>query len=258
MKKSFNTSRIVASSAILLIAAFILSAFSWDIRPIAADSKDEVIRLINEYRNSGNYNTNIANWSPSNCLIAAPATTKGNLTLEVNPDLMHAAQMTAEKFASGEYNYDKAHHQKDPNGINGPMVRAIKDGFWPRWNELYTAATTPPFTGIMENLFKGPENLSPASVVEGWKKSPGHNYTLLRASAYSMGVGMAEGNGQSYWVFLIESEYSMDDTQENLSKYFGMGRGFDFRAGATPDPNGKAGDVFDWVEGIADKIKNER
>lgn len=73
-----------------------------------------------------------------------------------------------------------------------------------------------------------------------------------------MGVGMAEGNGHSYWVFLIESEYSMDDTRENLGKYFGMGTGYNFKEGATPDPNGKAADVFDWVEGIAAKIKSER
>ncbi|MCU0348426.1 MAG: CAP domain-containing protein [Saprospiraceae bacterium] len=258
MKNLILNPRIAASSAILLIAAFIFTAFSWNARPSAADAKDEVIRLINEYRSSGKFNTNIANWSSSNCLIAAPAATKGNVQLEVNQDLMNAAQATAEKFASGEYNYDKAHHQKDPKGINGPMVRAIKDGFWPRWNLLHSAATTPPFTGIMENLFKGPENLSPASVVEGWKKSPGHNYTLLRASAYSMGVGMAEGNGHSYWVFLVESEWSMDETPENLGKYFGMGTGYNFREGTVPDPNGKAGDVFDWVENIADKIRNER
>lgn len=258
MKNSINSPRLAILSAVLLLVGFVLTAFSWNARPNAAEAKNEVVRLINEYRNSGKYNTNIANWSPSNCLIGSPADTKGNLTLEANPDLMNAAQATAEKFASGEYNYDKAHHQKDPKGINGPMVRAIKDGFWPRWNVMYSAATTPPFTGVMENLFKGPENLSPASVVEGWKKSPGHNYTLLRASAYSMGVGMAEGNGHSYWVFLVESEWSMDETPENVAKYFDMDSGYIFRVGATPDPNGKAGDIFDWVEGIADKIKNER
>lgn len=241
-----------------LAAAFLLTAFAWNAQDTNADPKDEVVRLINEYRSAGKYNTNISNWSPSNCLIGAPAETKGKLSLEANPDLMYAAQMTAEKFASGEYNYDKAHHQQDPKGLNGPMVRAIKDGFWPRWNELHTAMTTPPFTGIMENLFKGPENLSPASVVEGWKKSPGHNYTLLRSSAHSIGVGMAEGNGHSYWVFLIESEASIDDTRENMGKYFAMDIGYKFRQGVTPDPNGKAAEVFDWTEGIADKIKNER
>jgi len=258
MKNLTSSTLFAASSAVILLAAFFLTAFTWNARPSATEAKSEVIRLINEYRNSGSYNTNIANWSPSNCLIAAPADTKGNLTLEVNADLMNAAQATAEKFASGEYKYDKAHHQKDPKGINGPMVRAIKDGFWPRWNIIYSAATTPPFTGIMENLFKGPENLSAASVVEGWKKSPGHNYTLLRASAYSMGVGMAEGNGNSYWVFLVESEWSMDETQENLAKYFGMGTGYNFREGVAPDPSGKAADVFDWVDGISEKIRTER
>ncbi len=254
--KNFKT--LFFSACSLLALSFVLSAYQWNSTTVNSAAKNEVVRLINEYRSSGSYNTNISNWSPKNCLIAAPAETKGKLVLEVNDDLMNAAQATAEKFASGEYNYDKAHHQMDPKGLNGPMVRAIKDGFWPRWNELHTAMTTPPFTGIMENLFKGPENFSPASVVEGWKKSPGHNYTLLRSSAHSIGVGMAEGNGHSYWVFLIESESSMDDTRENLGKYFGMDMGYKFREGVSPDPSGKAGEVFDWVEGIADKIKNER
>lgn len=244
--------------AALLAIATVFSAFSWKKARIMDDPKQEVIRLINEYRNSGNYNTNISNWPPSRCLIAAPNNLKGHVTLEVNEELMHAAQETAEKFASGQYNYDKAHHQKDEAGINGPMVRAIKDGFWPRWNEFHSAQTTPPFTGIMENLFKGPEHLSPQSVVEGWKKSPGHNYTLLRASAYSMGVGMAEANGTSYWVFLIESESSIDDTQENMNKYFGWGKGYDMKKDAKLDPNSKAADLFDWIENIASKIKSER
>lgn len=244
--------------AALLAIATVFSAFSWKKARIMDDPKQEVIRLINEYRNSGNYNTNISNWPPSRCLIAAPNNLKGHVTLEVNDELMHAAQETAEKFASGQYNYDKAHHQKDAAGINGPMIRAIKDGFWPRWNEFYTAQTTPPFTGIMENLFQGPAKLSPQSVVEGWKESPGHNYTLLRASAHSMGIGMAEANGISYWVFLIESEASMDDTQENISKYLSKGKGYDFKKDVHLDPNSKAADLFDWVENIASKIKSER
>lgn len=243
--------------AALLVITAVFSAFLLKEKSISNDPKDEVIRLINEYRNSGNYNTKINNWSPSNCLIAASDDTKGHVTLEVNADLMHAAQETAEKFASGKYNYNKAHHQKDDAGINGPMVRAIKDGFWPRWNEFHSAQTTPPFTGIMENLYKGPANLSPKSVVEGWKESAGHNYTLLRSSAYSMGVGMAEANGTSYWVFLIESESSIDDTPENMSKYFGWGKGYDIKKGVQSN-NGKAADTFDWVENIASKIKSER
>lgn len=250
--------RTATGLAVLALLACTISAFTWKPVESVNDPKAEVIRLINEYRSSGKYNTNISNWPASNCIIAAPADVKGKLVLDENSDLMHAAQMTAEKFASGEYKYNKAHHQQDPNGINGPMVRAIKDGFWPRWNELHTAMTTPPFTGIMENLFQGPENLSPASVVEGWKKSPGHNYTLLRSSAYSIGVGMAEGNGHSYWVFLIESEASIDDTQENLTKYFAMDAGYHFREGVSPDPSIKAAAMFDWAEGIAAKIRSER
>lgn len=216
-------------------------------------------KLINEHRNnSAAFNKNISTWPPNQSLIAADPAQKGIIVLPAQAELMKSAQTTAERLANRTYKYAAGHHQLDGQILNGPTVRAIKAGWSPSVNSYYTAGTTPAISGIRENLFEGPANLSPAAVLKGWQESPGHNFALLKAQARSMGVGFAQNAQRSYWVFLVESDAHFDETPANSSKYFGMGQLYKFIDGVRPNPSLPAAQIWRVDPAVVDTIRKNQ
>lgn len=259
MLKQIFSLQTTFSSAAGLLTLLIAFPFSPTALGQTGDPATNLAYAINGYRNTGSqWNRNIGQESDQLTLLATPQNLRGNIILTLDQTLMDAAKATAEKFANGTYSYSRQnpHHQPDPNGLNGPMVRAIKDNWSPSINSIYPASVLPPFTGIRENLFQGPANLDFSQVLEGWKNSPGHNFALLKAQAHRMGVGMAQNGTHSYWVFLVESEAHMDETQEAMP-LFGWNTLFRIKPGGNPGmPN--PSDAFEFVPGAIANIRSTR
>lgn len=255
----FHSTLLSPVFALLLAGFFALPL----VPPALAQTGDPATNLadaINNYRNTGSqWNRNIGSWNDQEALVGAPQSLQGKVILTLDQTLMDAAEETAKKFANGTYSYNiqNPHHQMDAGKLNGPTVRAIKDGWEPSINTLYSAGTTPPHTGIRENLFQGPPHLDFNQVLEGWKNSPGHNFALLKAQAHRIGVGMAQNNTNSYWVFLVESEAHMDESNEAMP-LFGWNVFFEFKPGITPNPNNPAVDVWQIKPGAVQNIRQRR
>jgi hypothetical protein len=228
--------------------------------PASADSLhpslQTLVQSINDYRQDSGAHVRNFNYQLDVTLLETPDNVRGEVVLPLTEELNASAQATAERFARGEYDYNakNPHHQMDNGVLNGPTVRAIKSGWTPAWNTLYKAETTPPHTGIRENLFQGPANLDPSEVLKGWQKSPGHNLALLKAQAHAMGVGYAQNETTSYWVFLVESEAHMDESPNNM-RLFGFNTLISFKPGANPSM--AASEAFEWVDGGLDSIRNQ-
>ena len=62
------------------------------------------------------------------------------------------------------------------------------------WDRMKAAGYTDPGA---ENIAKG--YATPAAVVDGWMKSPGHRANILNCKLRAIGVGMAAGSGGPWW-----------------------------------------------------------
>ncbi|MFI0356280.1 CAP domain-containing protein [Actinomadura sp. 9N407] len=83
-------------------------------------------------------------------------------------------------------------HSKDM-AANDYFSHTSRNGDSP-WKRMEEAGYTSPGA---ENIAKGYP--TPAAVVEGWMKSPGHRANILNCDLRAIGVGMADGSGCPYW-----------------------------------------------------------
>jgi uncharacterized protein YkwD len=180
-------------------------------------SLDALINGVNNYR------ANPSEWKSVDqmefTLIGANENEKGNITLSINEYLMHSAKETAKKLASiNSFNMDH-----NMNG-EGATVRALKDGWYPSFNKLFTADVVPPFTMVLE-CFEA-SNAKPhwEEVLDGWKNSTPHNSIILTSGGVSIGCGCeTNSSGVTYWVLLIEAEAFILESDVNMDKYFKEG-----------------------------------
>lgn len=116
---------------------------------------DELVKLTNQVRNEA-----------------------GKSALEVDDDLMEAAQVRAEELA------EKISHTR-PNGKRGvDMIKGAGYGY------------------AGENLTVG--NATPDSAMNSWMKSSGHNENMMTTEYTAIGVGCYQDeNGRMYWVQLF-------------------------------------------------------
>ncbi|CAN5410020.1 hypothetical protein BH10BAC5_BH10BAC5_08360 [soil metagenome] len=218
---------------------------------------NNIIAEVNKYRSDSKSWMPV--YQPEFTLVAAEPDVKGIISLPANPKLMSSANETARKFAEGLYP-DLDH---SING-QGATMRAIKDGWIPSLNKLFTADITPPFTMLQENFFMGTSgSYLWKNVVDGWKTSPGHNATMLSSGAVSIGCGCADtkelsnGTKNTYWVLLVESEATTTESDEIYNKYFKEGTMYQAKSGmGSKDPgNYKAYEYYELIDGAFDKIK---
>lgn len=200
---------------IILIVLSFVSQINAQTSNCNESSLEALINDVNQYR------SNQSEWKaveqPEFTLIGADE--KGNITLTANKDLMHSAKQTANKLASLN-SFDMDHNM---NGA-GATIRALNDGWYPSFNEVYTADVIPPFTMVLENFEASTENLTWQQVLDGWINSIPHNSSILTSGGVSIGCGCeTNSSGNTYWVLLIEAEGLQLEPDANMEKYFGEG-----------------------------------
>ena len=217
-----------------------------------------IINEVNRYR------ADKKSWKPVSqpefTLVAAESEVIGVISLPINDQLMSSAKETAQRFAAGIYP-DLDHII---NGT-GATVRAIKNGWTPTLNKLFTADITPPFTMVQENLYMGTSgSYLWKDVVDGWKISPGHNSTMLSSGAVSIGCGcsdtpvLSNGSRNTYWVLLVETEATTTEPDDINNKYFTEGVFYKAKSGMTnKDPgNYKAYEYYEIMDSGISNIKD--
>ncbi len=219
---------------------------------------DNIIDAVNSYRaDSKKWQTIL---QPEFTLRGAEADVKGQISIPVSSILMKSAKETAGKIANGTYPQTLEHFI---NG-EGATMRAIKDGWIPSMNKLFTADVIPPFTMIQENLYMGTSGkYFWNDVVNGWISSPGHNTTLLSSGSVSIGCGCSDspvtsdGTKNTYWVLLIESEATITEHDDVINKYFNEGTLYQVKKGMENKDfsNYKAYEFFELIDGALSKIK---
>ena len=119
-------------------------------------------------------------------LVNQERTSRGLTALKYSEGLTRAARYQAADMSQDNY---FSHDTKDRAG--GQLV--TKCGPWDRISNYYSGANG-------ENAAAGYS--SPAAVMQGWMKSPGHKDNILNPSTRAIGVGFYQGSGDYhyYWV----------------------------------------------------------
>jgi len=217
-------------------------------------SLKEIITAINKYRASSSSWMTVS--QPEFTLAGADEEDKGLIELPINSTLIYSANQTAKKFANGTY----PEWDHEINGERATM-RAIKDGWTPSMNKLFYANEWPVFTMVSENLYMGTQGHTWQEIFNMWKNSPGHNATMLARGGVSIGCGCSDSkiNDQSYWVLLVEMENSATESDEIMDTYFKNGIFYKIKDNMKKVDRSKykAYEVYDFIEGGLDKIKNK-
>ena len=220
---------------------------------------ENLIEAINRYRADSKMWATVL--QPEFTLGGAASDEKGIITIPINSKLMNSAKETAKKFANGTYK-ELEHFQ---NGY-GATVRAIKDGWAPSMNTLFTADVTPPFTMVQENLFMGTSGkYFWNDVFEGWRTSPGHNTTMLTSGAVSLGCGCADspvqsdGTKNTYWVLVIETEATVTEHDDTFNNLFAENSFYRVKPGMENKDfsNYKAYEYYEFIDSGLKKIKDQ-